>query len=171
MTTQQVSMNRNPKGKGGFKEHPENQSPGGWNPVMTFSYQYKFFNNMPVEIAKDWLTKNPNHTVIQEIAWNAVDKAKKEHKYLVEITNRTEGMPKQTTDLKVTGKSLPDLIEELETNYERLSKEIDEQVVETDAPVQDQGQAGAVDPTPAEPDPATPPQGEAGEQAGTDPQS
>ena len=38
---------RNPTGKGGFGDHPENRNPGGWNPDFTFSYQYRRFLNMP----------------------------------------------------------------------------------------------------------------------------
>jgi hypothetical protein len=101
----------NPTGRGGFREHPENRSPGGlWNPEMTFSFQYKKFNNMPVDDFKDWKERNPKRTMVQELAWGAVYKARTEHKYLQEISNRTEGMPKQATDITSGGEKIDGLV-------------------------------------------------------------
>ena len=100
MTTKQVKRNYNPTGKGGFGDHPENRSDGGWDADMTFTYQYKKFVNMSIEDFKVWLSKNPQRTTVQELAWNAVYKARTEYKYLQEITNRTEGMPIQRTEIK-----------------------------------------------------------------------
>lgn len=65
---------------------------------------------------------------------------------------------------------LPVIIEELETDYEKYAKEISGQGVENETPVQNQEQAGADSTLRPQPDPATPHSGEAGEQAGTDPQ-
>lgn len=100
----------NPTGKGGFKDHPELRSPGVWNPEMTFSFQYMKFNSMSVEEFKDWKENHPERTMVQEIAWGAVFKARTEHKYLTEVTNRTEGMPRQSTDITSAGEKIEGLI-------------------------------------------------------------
>lgn len=98
MTTQQDDMNRNPTGKGGFGDHPENRNPGGWKPEFTFSYQYKKFLNMPVDDFKEWKNKpeNANRTMVEELAYNAVLKARTEFKERQEITDRVEGKAPQT---------------------------------------------------------------------------
>lgn len=102
----------NPTGKGGFGDHPENRSPGGlWNPDMTFSFQYKKFMNMEVEEFKKWKDNNPNRTMVQELAWNAVLSARNGNRNdRLEIANRTEGMPKQTTDVTSGGDKLESVI-------------------------------------------------------------
>jgi hypothetical protein len=94
-TTQQVIPN--PTGKGGFGDHPENRNPGGWKPEYTFSYQYKRFLNMPVDEFKEWQSKTSDKekTMVEELAYIAVFKARTEFKERQEVTNRTEGMPKQ----------------------------------------------------------------------------
>lgn len=117
MTSGQVSMNRNPTGKGGLAEHPENISPGGlWNPKMTFSFQYKRFLNMPVEEFKAWKdkTSDKDKTMVEELAYVAVLKARTEFKERQEITNRTEGMPRQTISVSENNdESLDDKLEEI----------------------------------------------------------
>lgn len=107
MTTQQ-DMNRNPTGKGGFRDHPENQSPGGWKPDMSFSYQYKRFMNMDVEEFKNWKVKtaDKDKKMVEELAYVAVLKARGEFKYLTEVANRADGMPKQSTDITSGGDKL-----------------------------------------------------------------
>jgi len=88
----------NPTGKGGFQERPEDINRNGtWNPKMTFSHQYKRFLNMPVEEFRLWqkTTKDTEKTMVEELAYIAVFKARTEFKERQEVTNRTEGMPKQ----------------------------------------------------------------------------
>lgn len=98
MTTQQDDMNRNPTGKGGFGDHPENRNPGGWKKEFTFSYQYRRFMNMTVEEFKDWYqkTSEKDKTMVEESAYNAVLKARSDLKNRQEITDRTEGKAPQT---------------------------------------------------------------------------
>ena len=95
-TTKQVIPN--PEGKGGFGDHPENRSPGGWNPKMTFSFQYKRFLNMPVEQFKAWKdkTSDSEKTMVEELAYVAVLKARTEFRERQEITDRVEGKAPQT---------------------------------------------------------------------------
>lgn len=103
-TSNLVKSVPNPTGKGGFQERPEDiNRDGHWDPNMTFSYQYRKFNNMAVDEFKDWKDKNPQRTMVQELAWTAVFKARTEHKYLTEVANRTEGMPKQAIDMTQSG--------------------------------------------------------------------
>lgn len=98
MTTQQDDMNRNPEGKGGFGDHPENRNPGGWKPEYTFSYQYRRFMNMTVEEFKAWIktTEEKNKTMVEELAYAAVLKARSDIRDRQEITDRTEGKAPQT---------------------------------------------------------------------------
>jgi len=98
MTTQQDNMNRNPTGKGGFGDHPENRNPGGWKPEYTFSYQYRRFMNMTVEEFKSWkdLTADKDKTMVEELAYVAVLKARSDIRDRQEITDRTEGKAPQT---------------------------------------------------------------------------
>jgi len=98
MTSNQDNMNRNPTGKGGFGDHPENRSDGRWNPRMTFSFQCRRFMNMTVEEFKNWINITPEkeRTMIEEQAYNAVLKARTKLDYLKEQTDRTEGKAPQT---------------------------------------------------------------------------
>jgi len=109
----------NPTGKGGFGDRPQDiNRTGTWDPTMTFKYQYPYFNNMALDKFKDWIKSNPQRTVIQDIAWRAVAKARLEHKYLTEVANRTEGMPRQSTDLTSNGQTLAGLVQINEADSE-----------------------------------------------------
>lgn len=107
-TTQQDKLVNNPTGKGGFGDHPENRNPGGWKPEYTFSYQYKRFLNMDVKTFKEWKdkTSDKEKTMVEELAYVAVLKARSEFKERQEIANRTEGMPKQSNDLTTNGEKI-----------------------------------------------------------------
>lgn len=98
MTSNQVNMNRNPTGKGGFVDNPQNRSNGRWNPDMTFSFQYRRFMNMTVEEFKSWkdLTADKDKTMVEELAYVAVLKARSDIRDRQEITDRTEGKAPQT---------------------------------------------------------------------------
>ena len=97
LTSKQVNMNNNPTGIGGFGDNPQNRSSGEWKAEDSISYQYHYLLPMLVDEFKEWLTNNPegNRTMAQEIAYNAVLKSRTDLKYLVEITNRTEGKAPQ----------------------------------------------------------------------------
>jgi len=99
MTSNQDNMNRNPTGKGGFGERPEDINRSGtWNPRMTFSFQYRRFMNMTVEEFKSWkdLTADKDKTMVEELAYVAVLKARSDIRDRQEITDRTEGKAPQT---------------------------------------------------------------------------
>jgi len=94
--TKQVKKARNPTGKGGFGDHPENQSPGGWSSKNTFSYQMNRFKNMTVEEFRTWPENNPEdiRTMAEELAFQRVFSSRIDLNNFKEVANRTEGMPK-----------------------------------------------------------------------------
>lgn len=101
-TTDQVKHIPNPTGKGGFGDNPQNRNNGTWDSTQSISFQYNKLIRMTVEEIKTWLTDNPDdvRTMAQELAYNAVLKARKELKYLTEVTDRTEGRAKQSLDVQ-----------------------------------------------------------------------
>lgn len=94
----------NPDGKGGFGDHPENRSDGGWKKENVFSYQYRRFMNMTLKEWIGFITNPPEEiTVVEQLAIEAVKRAKNSLKDVQEITDRTEGKAPQTIDLKNDG--------------------------------------------------------------------
>lgn len=100
MTTQQDTpkdMNRNPEGKGGFGDHPENRNPGGWRKEVSFSYQYKRFMAMSLpEIEAYAALPKEKRTVVEDLAYHRVVAAKKSLMDVKEMTDRTEGRAPQS---------------------------------------------------------------------------
>jgi len=92
-------MNRNPEGKGGFGERPEDINlSGAWSSKDSISFQYKKFMKMNIREVEDW-AKNVNkkdRTVAQDLAYNAVLRSKRSLQDLKEVTDRTEGKSPQT---------------------------------------------------------------------------
>lgn len=106
--------NPNPTGKGGFQERPQDiNREGNWEPRNTFKYQMNRFKNMTIKELEDWnkeMTKEVR-TVAEDLAFTAVVKAREKLEYFRELSNRTEGMPKQTTDITSGGETLTGLIQ------------------------------------------------------------
>ena len=89
---------RNPKGKGGFTDHPEHINAGGRPKNQeSFTYWMNYFKNMPIEEFLSWEKNNPekNRTVASDLAYARMIKARSNLKEFQEIANRTEGMPRQ----------------------------------------------------------------------------
>lgn len=87
---------RNPTGKGGFGDNPQNRNPGGWNKEMVFSYQYRRFMNMSLNELNEWrATPDMEKKVVEELAYQAVMRAKSSLRDVQEITDRTEGKAPQ----------------------------------------------------------------------------
>lgn len=105
MTTQQdfKDMNRNPTGKGGFADNPQNRNPGGWRKEVSFSYQYKRFMAMSVTELEEWnnTTSKNDRTVVEDLAFRRVSEARTSLPDVKEITDRTEGKAVQLMDMTV----------------------------------------------------------------------
>jgi len=100
MQDEYKNMNHNPAGRGGFGDHPENRSNGGWKREMVFSYQYKRFLSMSIEEFNEFekLFPEDKRTVVEDLAYKTVQRAENSLRYVKEITNRTEGKAKQLID-------------------------------------------------------------------------
>lgn len=63
---------------------------------------------MSVDEFKEWQTKTKDKekTMVEELAYVAVFKARTEFKERQEVTNRTEGMPQQKTDITTDGQPI-----------------------------------------------------------------
>ena len=113
-TTKQASkkvkkpQERNPTGKGGFAENPQNRSDGRWKAEDSISYQYRKLMSMTVEMFMLWTKNNPEsmRTVAQELAYNAVKHARADIKYLKEVTDRVEGRAPQLVDVTSNGQQI-----------------------------------------------------------------
>jgi hypothetical protein len=87
---------RNPTGKGGFADNPQNRSDGGWKKENTISYQYHRFLNMTPKELEEWVsTPKSERTVAMDIAYERVRAARKSLPDVREITDRTEGKAPQ----------------------------------------------------------------------------
>lgn len=95
MTTQQdkseKDMNRNPDGKGGFGDNPQNRNPGGWNKEESISYWYNKIGRMSDDELKEFKPANQN----QKIALRRITEALSDLATTKEITDRTEGKSPQ----------------------------------------------------------------------------
>lgn len=109
LTTKQVNikpivdMNRNPTGKGGFRERPENINPGGRPKNQeSFTYWMNYFKNLYVSDFLLWAKNNPEdkRTVAADIAYTRILNSRKELADFREVANRTEGMPRQAFEVK-----------------------------------------------------------------------
>jgi hypothetical protein len=103
MTTNQAKQqrggNRNPAGKGGFGDNPQNRSDGRWKSEDSISYQYKKFMRMtPIELKAYANVPDTDRTVAQDLAYRRVVAAQKSLPDMKEITDRTEGRALQSID-------------------------------------------------------------------------
>ena len=93
--------NANPAGKGGFGERPENRASGHWSKEDSISYWYNKLLRMP----EDEFSKFKSATSAQRIAWTKIQAATGSNEYALkctkEITDRTEGRPRQDIDMSI----------------------------------------------------------------------
>lgn len=103
MTTQQATdMNRNPDGKGGFGDNPQNRNPGGWKKEESISYQYNRLGRMSDEEFAEYTPK----TKFERIAYNRIKDAEDSLNDTKEITDRVEGKAPQSIDMTSKGESI-----------------------------------------------------------------
>ena len=105
MTTKQAKdMNRNPEGKGGFGERPQDRSDGRWNKNESISYQYNRLLRMTPEALDEYIPE----TNAQAIAKQRIVNARAENGLLdtKEITDRIEGKAPQSIDMTSKGESI-----------------------------------------------------------------
>lgn len=99
---------RNPDGKGGFAEHPENINCGGrMRNQERYGYWLDFFKNLTRDEFKQYPVDHPDMSMAAFAAYSRIAKTIDKLEDFKEVANRTEGMPKQTIkqefDDKVTG--------------------------------------------------------------------
>lgn len=105
MTTQQDTpykdMNRNPTGKGGFGDNPQNRNPGGWDKTQSISYQYNRILRMTDdELAEFAVNIKDGGTQAERIAYKRVQDAYNDLATTKEITDRTEGKAPQSVRIE-----------------------------------------------------------------------
>lgn len=125
-------MNRNPNGRGGFGDNPENRNPGGWKKEDSIGYQYRYLQRLTVDELENWIKEHgkDKRTVAQDLAYKALVKAQKELPYLKEVTDRSEGKAPQAIDLTSGGdKIVPATIVDLGN----LNANIDETESDSDS--------------------------------------
>jgi len=93
ITTNQVRNVPNPTGRGGFGDHPENISPGGWNKNNSYSYWQNYFKSLTGKEFQAFPINNPNMTMAAAGAYARVAKSVTDRQEFEGVANRTEGMP------------------------------------------------------------------------------
>lgn len=109
MTSRQdKDMNRNPTGKGGFQERPQDRSSGHWNKDESISFQYNRLLRMPPSVLDDYIPE----TNAQAIAKTRILEARKADGLMdaKEVTDRVEGKARQSVDLTTGGEPMTALV-------------------------------------------------------------
>lgn len=93
--------NANPNGVGGFQSRPQDRSSGHWSKEDSISYWYNKLLRMP----EDEFDKFKPATSAQRIAWTKIQAATGSNEFALkctkEITDRTEGRPRQDIDMNI----------------------------------------------------------------------
>lgn len=111
LTTNQANdknMNRNPEGKGGFGDHPENRSDGRWSKESSFSYWFNKLKDMTEDELAQWKKDNPegSRKVACSLALTRVENARKNLIEFREVADRSEGKPRQAVDITTGGEKI-----------------------------------------------------------------
>ena len=102
--------NANPEGKGGFGDNPENRSSGHWDKEESISYWYNKLLRMTDEEYEKWQPANRAQRIALKRIITAEGGDELALKTTKEITDRTEGRPKQDIDMNVSGDDVVPLI-------------------------------------------------------------
>lgn len=100
-TSEQVSQVPNPKGNGGFKDHPEHINAGGRpRNQESFTYWMNHFKNMNSKDFLDWENQVPEEerSVAADLAYARVRKARADLREFQEVADRTEGKARQSVE-------------------------------------------------------------------------
>lgn len=102
-TTKQVTPpeKRNPTGKGGFGDNPQNRSDGRWSKENSFSYWLNYFKTLPIKEFQEYQEKHEDMSMAALAAYARANKMVKDLREFQEVANRTEGMPKQSFEMGV----------------------------------------------------------------------
>jgi len=110
MTTNQAKdMNRNPDGKGGFQERPNDRSDGRWNKDESISYQYNKLLRMSPEEFNEFIPVTMAQKIALKRLTNAADSDGLNDTR--EITDRTEGKAPQSIDMTSNGETIGKSVE------------------------------------------------------------
>jgi len=93
---------KNPEGKGGFGDNPQNRASGRWSKDTSISYWYNYLIRLDIN---EFDAFNPE-TKAQQLAYNALKESESDLPYLKEVTDRTEGKAMQQTDVTSNGQTL-----------------------------------------------------------------
>jgi hypothetical protein len=114
----------NPTGRGGFQFHPELRCNGRWKKEDSISYWLNFFLRLTVTDFKNYENTKPEikRTVAESISYARVFNARGSLKESQYVTNRTEGLPRQSTEM---------ISDNGRSDYSHLSEEeLDEKILE-----------------------------------------
>lgn len=102
--------NANPNGAGGFADNPQNRSSGHWDKEESISYWYNKLLRMTDEEFEKWQPKNKAQRIALKRIVAAEGGDELALKNTKEITDRTEGRPKQDIDMNIESDSVVPLI-------------------------------------------------------------
>lgn len=109
-TTNQVTPPelRNPTGKGGFGDNPQNRSDGRWSKEGSFAYWFSKFKDMTDDELEQWKKDVPpgQRKVACSLALTRIENAKSKLDEFKEVADRSEGKPKQAIDLTSGGERI-----------------------------------------------------------------
>ena len=97
MTTDQAKdMNRNPEGKGGFGDNPQNRNPGGWSKRDTLRFKIEEASYLD-DVELQAIIDDPKEATLLRRFAEATLKA--DWRMIKEITEMLYGKPKESVDV------------------------------------------------------------------------
>lgn len=106
----------NPKGKGGFQDHPELINAGGRpKNIQRYDYWLQFFKDMSVADFKEYIKKRTDKEmyVAEAQAYQRIGDSLKDLKTWQVVAERTEGKAPATVDITSGGESFGPLVVEI----------------------------------------------------------
>lgn len=103
-------MNRNPTGKGGFVDNPQNRNPGGWNKKTSISYNYNRIIRMSDEELEAFVPKSQAEKIalkrVKEMQDDNIASKGSALAVTKEVTDRIEGKPVANVDVTTKGETV-----------------------------------------------------------------